>query len=163
MADKVRINGNQYDFGSTSLKIGDEPIYGYTVANWSQKRERTKGYGAGKHRTPSGRTRGKYTTEPVKFTFRRDTVSQIKLMLAALASDGQSYGNAEVPIVFQYVEDESNQDPVLVEFFDAAFASEASASEEEGGPDMVEVEFDVMRIDETINGKKLTLYDATAG
>lgn len=162
MADKVFINGNQYDYGSTELKIAAEPIYGYTAVNWSQKRERQKGRGAGKDRRPKGQTGGRYEADVVKVTVRRDTASQIKLMLAEQV-DGSNYGNAVVPIVLQYVEDESNQDPVMVEFFDCTYQDDTNATEEEGGPDSVEISFSVQWIDETINGKKVTLYDSSQG
>lgn len=161
MADKQRINGNQYDFGSVSLKIADEPIYGFTSLSWSQKRERAKGYGAGKDRTPKGQTGGRVTYEPLKIKVRRDTANEIKLLLAAAASDGQSYGNAAVPVVAQWVEDETNQLPHTVEFFDCTYQSESPSTEEEGGADEIEIEFSYMKLDETIAGKKVTLYDAT--
>lgn len=160
-SDKVRVNGNLYDFGSTSLRIADEPIYGYTSVGWAQKRERQKGYGAGKDRLPQGRTSGKMVYENLKIKVRRDTSSAIKAILAARATDGQSYGDADdALIVFQYVEEESNQDPILIEFTDSAYVGESNVSEEEGGPDFVELEFDYQKLDETINGKKLTLYSS---
>lgn len=159
--DKVRINGNLYDFGSTSLRLADEPIYGYVSVSWAQKRERQKGYGAGKDRLPQGRTRGRMAYENLKIKVRRDTASAIKTQLAARAADGQSYGDADdVLAVLQYVEEESNQEPVLVEFADCAYVGESNVSEEEGGPDYVEIELDYQRLDETINGTKVTLYSS---
>jgi hypothetical protein len=161
MADTVRVNGALYDQGSTELKIAGEPVYGYNAVAWSQKRTRVKGYSQGKDRAPKGRTRGKYEVENLKITVYRKTASEIKKLFASRASDGQSYGNPDdVPIVFQYIEDESNQAPVLVEFIDCAVASDGGNSEEDG-PDMVEMEFDYMRLDETIDGQKVTLYDAS--
>ena len=160
MADKMRINGNQYDLGSTSLKIDNNPIYGYKAVNWSHKRDRQLGWGSGKDRAPQGRSRGKYTPDNLKVTVRRDTASAIKLMLADRAADAASYGNAIVPVVFQYVEDESNQDPVTVEFVDCACVSDNGVSEEDG-LDMVEMEFSYLRCEETIGGRKVTLFDAS--
>lgn len=159
--DKVRINGNQYDQGSVELKIYNMPVYGFTAAAWSQKRERQKSVSTGKDRRPKGRTRGKYVTEALKLTVRRDTASAIKLMLAEKSSDGASYGDVDdTPIVLQYIEDESNQDPVTVEFLDCALTSDGGNSEEDG-PDMVELEFDYMYLDETIAGTKVRLYSGT--
>jgi hypothetical protein len=159
--DLVKINGRQYDQGSVELKIRNVPIYGFTTCSWSQKRERVKSVQTGKSRRPRGRTGGKYTTEAFKITVRRDTASVIKLMLAEAATDGQSYGSVDdTPIVLQYIEDESNQKPVSCEFIDCALVSDGGNSEEDG-PDMVELEFDFLYLDETIDGKKCTLYDGS--
>lgn len=159
-ADKVRINGAQFDRLSTDLKIGGEPIYGYTGATWKQSRTRAKGNGHGKDGLPKGRTRGSMTYETLKLTVRRDTASVIKLQLAERSGDGESYGDPDdVPIVLQYIEDESNQQPVVVEFGDCALVSDNGNVEEEG-PDMVEIEFDYMSLDETINGKRVRMYSA---
>jgi hypothetical protein len=156
--DKIRINGSQYDQGSVELKIANHPIYGFNALSWNQKRTRVKSVTTGKDRRPKGRSRGKYEAESLKMTVRRDTASAIKLMLAELSTDGQSYGDADdVPIVLQYIEDESNQDPITVEFINCALVSDGGNSEEDG-PDMVELEFDYMHLDETIAGKKVTLY-----
>lgn len=160
--DLVRINGNQFDQGSTELKVANIPIYGFTAISWSQKRERVKSVTAGKDRRPKGRTRGKYTTESLKMTVRRDTASAIKLILAERAAGGESYGDVDdTPIVLQYIEDESNQKPVTVEFQQCALISDGGSSEEDG-PDMVEIEWDYMWLDETIDGKKVTLYSSGA-
>lgn len=160
MADTVRINGNLYDQGSTSLKVADEFIYGYNAVSWAHKRDRQLFTGAGQDRAPKGRTRGKYVPETLKVTCRRDSASYVKTLLAARASDGVSYGNpSDVPVVFQYVEDESNQLPVTVTFVDCALIGDNGNSEEDG-PDMTELEFSVMRIEETIDGKTVTLYDS---
>lgn len=156
MADKVRIQGNQYDFGSTSLKLADEPIYGYVSLSWTEKRERQKGYGAGKSRTPRGKSRGRYTTEPAKLVVWRDTWTEIKKMLAAKSSDGKSYGNVEFPMVLQYVEDESNQDPITVVFYECTIEGASNSTEEEGGNDKVEVTVAYQRVVEN----DLTLYDS---
>ena len=155
--DVVRINGNQYDQGSTELKIANIPIFGYTALSWSQKRERQKSVTTGKDRLPKGRSRGKMTYENLKITVRRDTASAVKLILAERSTGGQSYGDpTDTPIVLQYIEDGSNQKPVTVEFSDCALVSDSGSSEEDG-PDMVELEFDFMRLDETIDGKSVTL------
>src|SRR5262245_32277787 len=140
--DKIRINGAQYDQGSVILKISGVQIHGFNAVSWSHKRERVKSIQTGKDRRPKGRSRGKYTIENLKIGVRRDTASQIKLILAAQAADGQSYGEVDdTPIVLQYVEDESNQSPVTVEFNQCALVSDGGNSEEDG-PDMVDVEFD---------------------
>lgn len=156
--DVVRIQGNQYDQGSTELKIGNVPIYGYASIDWDHKRERQKSITAGKDRRPKGRTGGKYTPGTLKMSVRRDTASQIKLLLAARVPDGQSYGDADdVPIVLQYVEDVSNQSPTTCEFNQCALVSDGGKSDD-SSPDMVDLEWDFMFLDETIDGKKVTLY-----
>lgn len=158
MGDKIRIQGNQYDFASTSLKIDGEPFYGFTAISWAQKRERKKAYGAGKHAAPRGRSRGVYSAE-AKITMWRDSYTELCKALAAKAADATSFGDVEFPMVLQYVEDESNQDPVTVELLDVAIVGEDSSAEESGDPDKVEVALDVMRI--KTNG--LTLYSSNGG
>lgn len=161
MADQVRVNGAQYDQGSIELKIRNTPIYGFTALSWSQKRERQKSVSAGRDRLPKGRTGGKITYENLKMTVRRDTASEIKLLLAEAATDGQSYGSvSDSMITVQYIEDESSQKPITIEFGSCALVSDGGNSEEDG-PDMVELEFDYMALDETIDGKKVTLYSTT--
>lgn len=159
--DLVRINGNLYDQGSIELKVANVPIYGFTAISWSQKRERVKSVTAGKDRRPKGRTSGKITYESLKMTVRRDTASTLKLLLAERSNDGQSYGDVnDTPIVLQYIEDGSNQRPVTVEFGQCALISDNGSSEEDG-PDMVEIEWDYMSLDETIDGKRVSLYHAS--
>lgn len=137
------------------------PVYGYTALEWSHKRSRVKSVQAGKDRRAKGRTGGKYEVENLKLTVRRDTASAIKLLLAEAASDGASYGNVDdSTIVLQYVEDESNQKPITCEFNQCALVNDGGKSEEDG-PDMVDLEFDFMWLDETIDGKKLSLYNAS--
>jgi hypothetical protein len=158
MADKVRINGNLYDYSSTNLKIGDEQIYGYMSVGWGQKRERKLGFGSGRSGEPQGISRGKVAREALKLKLRRDTATQVKKLFAAESADGESYGDRPLPIILQYVEPNSNQDSVQVEFVESYWTNETNSSEIDGDPDAVEVEFTMIRIVETVNGKKLRLY-----
>src|SRR5687768_5578506 len=129
MADPLRINGAQYDQGSTELKINNVPIYGYTAVSWAQKRERQHSTSTGKDRRPKGRNGGKMVYENLKITVRRETASQIKLLLADSVPDQESYGNAEVPVTFQYTEDESNQVPIMNSFGQCYIVSDGGNSE----------------------------------
>lgn len=158
MADKVRINGNVYDFSSTILKIAGEPIYGYTKVDWKATRTRPRVYGQGKGRTAQGKASGKPEFENLKITVRRDTASEIKDMLANLAPNGETYSDPVVPITLQYVEDETNQLPLTMEFIDCNYETDANTTEMEGEADMVEVEFNYIKLDEYINGKRRRIY-----
>lgn len=156
MSDVFRINGNALSWGSISLKINSEPYTGFTSIGYADKRERSKLFGMGRSHAARGRTRGKYTTEPVKLKGPKASVQQLRADLAAQAEDGKSYGNVTFPIVLQYIEDEAQ---ITVEFEDCAWVGATSSDEE--GPDALteEIEIDVMRIRR--NG--LVLFDESEG
>lgn len=158
MADKVLINGNMYDFGSTSLKIDDEPFYGYKGITWNQKRERAKAHGQGKHRIPRGKSRGKYSAE-CTLTLYRDADTALIDHLASKAADGVSYGEVEFPMVLQYIEEGSNQDPVTIEFGRCHYGGDDNSNEEGGEADAVTITIDLIYIKK--NGK--TLFDNSDG
>jgi hypothetical protein len=156
MADAIRVNGNQYEFGSLIAKINGEPFAGLTGLKYSQKRERVKAYGTGRHRTPRGRTAGKYSAE-ASVTLWKSSAQELYRMLAALSQDGTSYGNIEFQIVAQYIE--SDETPITVELFRCVIAGEDADDQESADPLKEEIALDVMYIKK--NG--LTLYDNSEG
>lgn len=158
MADKLRVNGNIVSWGSVIVKINGERFHGFTSVSYNDKRERVKAYGMGKHQAPRGRSRGKYSTDPVKLAGPKSTFQAMRKALAALSSDGISYGDVEFQIVVQYVEtDESESQTVELE--DAVWMSNGSNEEESPDPLKEECEFDIMKIRR--NG--LVLFDASEG
>ena len=104
MSDQIRVNGNQLSWGSIILKLDQDVFTGFTSISFADKRERVKAYGQGRHHAPRGRSRGKYTIEPVKLTGWKDSVQIFRTQLAARSPDGKSYGDVEFQIIVQYVE-----------------------------------------------------------
>jgi hypothetical protein len=154
--DKKQINGNAYSWGSIVAKVKGQEFNGLIGVMYSQKRERVKVYGTGRHQKPRGRTRGKYSAE-AKLTVVRGTMADFVNFLAAQAPDGVSYGDVVFQTTIQYVEDDET--PMLVELVDCVIGDE-SATDDEGAEALKdEVAVDVMRIRK--NGK--TLYDSSKG
>jgi hypothetical protein len=155
MADQIRVNGNMHSWGSIIVKIDGDRFYGFNSISYGDKRERVKGYGMGRHQAPRGRSRGKYTTDPVKLGGPKSTIQALRAQLAARASDGKSYGDVEFEIVTQYVE--SGETPMTVEIERCVIT--ANITNDEEGPDPLkdEVEIDCMLIRR--NG--LTLFDGS--
>ncbi len=156
-SDAVRINGNIVSWGSIKVKAGGETFYGFTSLSYGDKRTRTKAYGMGKHHAPRGRSRGKYEADPVKLGGPKSTIHQLRENLAALSSDGISYGDVEIQIVAEYIE--ANEPPMIVELEDCVWMSNASNEEENPDPLSEEIELDTMKIRR--NGK--VLFDASEG
>lgn len=157
MADDIRVNGNQISWGSIILKLNSERFTGFTSISFADKRERVKAYGMTKHHAPRGRSRGKYTIEPVKLVGWKSSVQAFRQGLAALASDGISYGDVEFQIVVQYVE--SDELPLTVEIDRCVWGGNSSSDEESADPLKEEIEIDAMLIRR--NG--LVLFDASEG
>ncbi|MBA3841099.1 MAG: hypothetical protein H0X39_00490 [Actinobacteria bacterium] len=157
MGDQVRINGNLYSWSSIKLKVGGEVYTGITSVGYSDKRERVKGYGQGRHHAPYGRSAGKYTPDNVKVTMWRNSAQLLRAALARLAPDGISYGNVEFQLVIQYIE--FGGDPITVDIDRCVFASNESGDEESPDPLKENLEFDPM----VIRRNGLTLFDSTQG
>lgn len=155
-SDGIRVNGNQYDFGSGKVKVAGDVLYGLTGIKYSQKRERPKGYGQGRHHAPRGRGRGKYSAEG-SITVYRSTARELRKTLAAQSADGVSYGDVEFQVVGQWSETGEGEDKV--ELFGCVIAGEDGGSEEGGDLDKEEIMLDVMYIKK--NG--LTLFDNSDG
>lgn len=156
MADAIRVNDNQYDWGSIVIKVDGDEFYGFTAVSHSQKRERSKAYGTGKHRAPRGRTRGRYSAEG-KITGWKSSIQALRKKLAALSPDGKSYGDAVFQVVVQYIE--TDEEPITEELVDCVIASEDASHEENTDPLKEEVGIDIMYIKK--NG--LTLFDNSDG
>jgi hypothetical protein len=157
MSDQIRVNGNQLSWGSIILKIGGEPFTGFTAIAYSDKRERVKAYGMGKHHAPRGRSRGKYTADNVKLTGWKESIQDAREALAALSQTGNGYGDVEFDIVVQYEEDD--QRPVVVELERCVWAANSASEEESPDPLKEEIEIDCMLIRR--NGT--TLFDESGG
>lgn len=157
MADPVRINGNQYSWGSIVFKLDGERFTGFTAISYSDKRERVKAYGMGRHHAPRGRSRGKYTVEPVKVTGWKSSVQALREGLAKRAADGVSYGDVEFQGLVQYIE--SDESELTVQLDRLVWASNSASNEESPDPLKEEFELDCMLIRR--NG--LTLFDASEG
>lgn len=152
MADSVRVNGNEYSWGSIIVKIDGEVFYGFTEISFGHKRTRSKVYGMGRHHAPRGRTRGKYEVDPVKLKGPLRTWKALREKLASMSESGTSYGDVPFQIVVQYLE---GDEEVTYEFEDNVIAGETNSHSE--GPDALEeeVELDTMGIRK--NG--LTLWE----
>lgn len=152
--DTFRINGATYDYGSASLRINGERYEGVKSIKYDQKRTRTKVTGLNRSRRPKGRTRGNYEAGNVTLTMLRKTAQDLRDALALLSTDGQSYGDAEVPIVVTYFE------PTLGltkdELLSCSIESDAGGAEDNPDPLYEDVVFSCLHMKR--NGK--TLYGA---
>lgn len=152
MSDAIRVNNNQYDWGSIVIKVDGDEFHGFTAVSHNQKRERSKAYGTGKHRAPRGRTRGRYSAE-AKITAWKSSVEALRAKLASLSPDGSSYGDVVFQVVVQYIE--ADETPITEELVDCVIASEDASHEENTDPLKEEIGLDVMYIKK--NGR--TLFD----
>lgn len=157
MADEIRVNGNVHSWGSITVKVDGDPFHGFTSIGYGDARERSKVYGMGRHHAPRGRTRGKYTTDPVTIKGPKSSVDALCAALAQRSTSGTSYGDVPFQIVVQFTETEET--PITVEIEDCVI-TKISASHEEG-PDVLvdEIEADCMKIRR--NGK--VLFDESEG
>ncbi|MCH8084608.1 MAG: hypothetical protein IH885_10275 [Myxococcales bacterium] len=156
MSDEIRINGNAHSWGSITVKFDGDRFFGFTSIGYADARERVKAYGMGRAQAPRGRSRGKYTTEPVTLTGWKGSVQQLRQALAD-AGDGESYGDTLFQIVVQYVE--ADDTPVTVELEDCVWTKNTSSDEEGPDPLSEDIEIDCMRIRR--NG--LVLFDNSEG
>lgn len=157
MSDQKRINGNIVSWGSISLTIDGEKFSGFTSITFADKRDRVKVYGMGKAQAPRARTRGKYSTDPVKLKGPKSTIEAMRQQLALQSDDGASYGDYEFPIVSQYIEVGDTE--MYVEIIGCVYVGTSSSEEEGPDPLFEEIEIDCMAIYR--NG--LTLFDASEG
>lgn len=155
MSDDLRVNGNQVSWGSAKFKLDSQTYTGITAVSYADKRERVKAYGAGRHHAPRGRSRGKYTVEPVKVTMWKASASRFRKALALRSIDGKSYGDVEFEGVFEYVD--TGEEPMLVRLVRLVYVGTTSSDEESPDPLKEEIELDCMKI--IRNG--LTLFDGS--
>jgi hypothetical protein len=157
MSDAVRINGNQLSYGSITLKLAGVVYYGFTGLSYGDKRERVKAYGMGRHHAPRGRSRGKYTVEPVKLTGWKSSVAEARRALAQQAQGGLSYADIEFQITAAYTE--LDETPVFVEINRCVWVGSSESNEENPDPLKEEIEIDPM----VIYRDGLTLFDRSEG
>jgi len=157
MSDKIRVNGNVLSWGSIVLKLDGDRFYGFNSITFAHKRERVKLYGMGSHQAPRGRSRGKYSTDPVKLGGPPSSFEIFRQALADRSDDGISYGDVEFQITVEAVE--LDETPLLVRVDRCVITGESNNYEESGDPLKEEVEIDCMKIIK--NGK--TLFDSSSG
>jgi hypothetical protein len=141
--DNVRVNGNDVSWGSIVLKINEERLYGFTSINYADKRERDKSHGQDRAQRPRARSRGKYTTEPIKLVGFKESFRKLRAAIAN-AAGGNSFGDFEFEIQVQFVENgEAHTDGIHQVVW------EGNSSTFEEGPDSLkeEVTLDAMWID----------------
>lgn len=162
MSDLIRVNNNQLSWGSIVLKLDGERYYGFTSIVFADKRERVKAYGMGRHQAPRGRSRGKYTTEPVKIAGWKGSVQIFRQALANKSGNQQSYGDVEFQALVQYIEsqnvDGSGDLPLNVQIDRCVWTGNSVSDEEGADPGKEEIEVDCMYIRR--NG--LTLFDSNS-
>jgi len=158
MSDLIRVNGNQHSWGSIKLKIDTQEFTGFTAIGYSDKRERVKAYGMGRHHAPRGRSRGKYQVDPVKLTGWKASMQLVRQQLALRSGNGVSYGDVEFLILVQYVEEPSEL-PITVSIEGCVWSANTTSDEENPDPLKEEAELDAMLIRR--NG--LVLFDSTEG
>lgn len=157
MADQIRVNGNAFSWGSIILKLDGERFYGFTGITFADKRERVKGYSLGRHQAPTRRSRGKYSTDPVKLTGWKSSIQTFRLALALRSGNKLAYGDVEFETLVQFVESQQSSElPMDVEINRCVWTGNSSTDEEGADPEKEEIEFDCMLIKR--NG--LTLYDS---
>lgn len=144
-------------WGSLVLKVNGERFYGFTAVNDGQKRERVLAYGMGRHHAPTAKSAGKYTPDPVKITGWKSSIQAVRKALAALASDGVSYGNVTFQMVLQAVE--PGEEPITKEYIDCTIQAESTGHEE--NPDPLKEDVEILCRYIRTNG--LTLFDSSEG
>ena len=157
MADLQRVNGNLISWGSLTLKLGNELWSGVTEVTFSQKVEKTKGYGSGPHQGPRGRSKGKYTCEPVKLKMFLDSERELRMKLKALATDGRSYGTVTFDGELFFAE--ANLPAHHAIFYGLQWTSESVTASEGSEGIMSEIELDCMFMQRDGG----TLFDSSAG
>lgn len=157
MSDAIKVNNNQFSWGSIIAKFGGSRFTGFTGVSFSDKRERVKAYGMGRHHAPRGRSRGKYTIEPVKVTGWKASVQKLREELALRATNGRSYGDVSFQLIVQYID--TGENDINVEIDGCVWMSNTTSDEESPDPLKEEFELDAMLIRR--NG--LVLFDQVDG
>ncbi|MCP3886459.1 MAG: hypothetical protein GY700_13515 [Propionibacteriaceae bacterium] len=153
MADRVRINGIAHSWGSVKLKIAGQRYLGVTSINYGDKLETAFGYGMGAAHAARSQSRGKYVTDEIVMKVEAATAQLIRNVLAS-KGNGTGYGQAQVPIVLQYLEPGDN--PITVEFERCRVVGDTTSDEE--GSDVLTTELKWTTFGIKRNGK--TLYEA---
>lgn len=157
MSDAIRVNGNQLSWGSIVLKVDGDRYYGFTEISFGDKLERQYAWGMGKHQAPRGRSRGKYTPEPVKVKGPKSSVDAFLKALADRSPSGDSFGNVECEIVAQFAE---ANEPVLTVEANRCTVTSVVSSHSEGAEVLVD-EIELMPMTIRRNGR--VLFDDVDG
>lgn len=157
MGDALRVNGNQLSWGSLILKLDGEEYTGFTDVAFGETVERALAYGMGPHQAPRGRSRGKYTPDPLKITGWAGSVEIFCQALAAKSTSGKTYGDVEFTAVLQGVE--ANDRPVSIVFNRAVVTKRSGTFSEGADPLKEEIECSILNI--VRNG--ITLFDSSKG
>lgn len=155
--DDVRINGKMYSWSSVITKLDGERIFGLKSISYSDKVERSYGYGQGRHHGPRGQSAGKYTPGPVTMGFEKQTADLVRKKIASKAVGGTSLAGVKFQFTIQY--SELGADPITDELVDVRWASIDSKNEEGPDPLYEEAEFTCMRV--LWNG--IALFDDSEG
>lgn len=155
MADEIRINGAQVSWGSIKVKVAGETFSGFTSLAYGDKLEVVVAYGMGKAQAPRGRSRGKYIVDPTKLGGPPSTMHALRVKLASLSTDGESYGLVEFLIVAQYLE--AGEPPMTAELEGCRYVANVENREE--GSEVLKDEVEISTMSIRRNG--LTLYETT--
>jgi hypothetical protein len=98
----------------------------------------------GAHQSPRGRSRGKYSTDPVKLRGPVSTIQALREKMAQQSPNGKDYGNVEVEITAEYFE--GVEKPLLVSCERCVWVTSRAAAEEGAEILKEEIEFNTMRI-----------------
>jgi len=151
MADVRKINGNRYSWGSISVKLNGDRLYGYTDLSFSSKRTRELLYGMGQDHAPIGRTRGKFEPGDVKLTGYSGSVQNLLDSLTAAAGTGEGPGDVVFEIVCQYIETDETE--ITVNLTGCVIVEESSSHSE--GTEGMKTEITIQPINVLRNGKSL--------
>lgn len=155
--DAFRVNGNVLSWGSLKFKAGGALYVGFNSISFGDKLEMAILYGMGVHQAPRGRSRGKYSVDPIKVGGPPSSLQLLREQLAALSISGTSYGSVEFEGTLQFVE--RDETPITVEFNRCRWAANASNHEE--NPDPLKEEFELSCMAIRRNG--LVLFDDSEG
>ena len=140
MADVVVINGKSYSWGSTVFKVNGVEYKGINKISYGDKLEKGTFTGTGPGQVPMAVSTGKYACDPFKIEGLKSTTEAIRADVAALSSDGTSYGEKlDNIITLQYVE--SDLTLITVEAFDAGISVDSSDHSESADPLVEPMEF----------------------
>ena len=116
MSDTPRVNGFEYSSASIKVNVFDESFIGWTGITWSEKLEIALSYLPGAGQAPQGDTAGKYVPENIKLSGLARSHQALRARLAAASASGTSYGHTRFAMVVSYFEEESDADPITIEF-----------------------------------------------
>jgi len=157
MADQLNINGAAHNWNSTIFKIAGSRYTGITSITYSEKMEATLGYGMGRHHAPTRRAAGKYVPGELKIKGYKATIEAIRTQIAALSTDGKSYGVPQFTSSLQFIE--TGDTPISVQAVKCRIMGTDASSEENPDPTMDELTLQPMYY--LTNGR--TLFDASQG